>query len=319
MAPKFADGKVPLRWLLCALCAPLVVPTTASWAQETQQDVPSATGESREPIASAKKEESAPTKEQCVDSHHQAQRAQMEGQLVRARELSRTCTSLTCPGLIVTDCARWLYDLDQRIPSVVFEVRVDGQTNLTAAITADGNSVTEWTRGESFRLDPGEHQFRFELAPFQPVMKKVLLSEGMRYRIVEVEFKSQSHPLPLVAIAPTAPVVPPPSTSERPTPLAIYSLLGVGVLSLASFATFSVMGKSKQSSLESRCMPHCSDRDLQPMKSAYLVGDVSLGISAASLVAAGTLYFASPEKAIIPAVGIAPLTNGAAVFSSYQF
>jgi len=73
--------------------------------------------------------------------------------------------------------------MKRRIPSVVFEVRLDGKPNLIATIVADGNRVQESTRGESLRLDRGEHQFSFEMAEHQPIMQNLLLAEGMRYRI----------------------------------------------------------------------------------------------------------------------------------------
>ena len=265
-------------------------------------------------------EQSAPTKEQCIETHRQAQQAQNDGKLVHARELSRNCTALACPGLIVTDCARWLNDMEQRIPSVVFEVRLDGKPNLTATVVADGERVQEWTRGESLRLDPGEHQFRFEMAEHQPIIQNLLLAEGMRYRIVSVDFATEKPATPAVAtpVAPplaAAPAVP----SERPTPIIVYPLLGVGAVGLGSFALFGLMGKSKQSDLENTCKPNCTDSDLKPMKTSYLIGDISLGVGVASLVAASVFYFGRQEKPPSTTVGFAPLPGGGAASASYRF
>lgn len=269
---------------------------------------------------SSQVEQSAPTKEQCIETHRQAQQAQNEGKLVHARELSRNCTALACPGLIVTDCARWLNDMEQRIPSVVFEVRLDGKPNLTATIVADGNRVQEWTRGESLRLDPGEHQFRFEMAEHQPIIQNLLLAEGMRYRIVSVDFATEKPPTPAVV----TPVAPPPAAAptappERPVPVIVYPLLGVGAVGLGSFALFGLMGKSKQSDLENTCKPSCTDTDLKPMKTSYLVGDISLGVGVASLVAASIFYFGRQEKPPSTTVGFAPLPGGGAASALYRF
>jgi hypothetical protein len=225
--------------------------------------------------------------------------------------------------LLVTDCARWLTDLEQRIPSVVFEVRVDGEPNGDAVITADGKPVTEWTSGESLRLDPGKHQFRFELPNHEPIVQNIFLGEGMRFRAVSADFKSRSKqdalpPTGLAAAGQPA-MTPPPPPSERPTPFIVYPLLGVGALGAIGFGTFAFLGSSKEDDLKDSCSPNCTDGDKKPMKRNYLLADVSAGVGAASLIAAGLFYFTRPEKESVPAVAVAPLPGGAAGFIGYQF
>jgi len=266
--------------------------------------------------------DAAPTKEQCIVSHRESQQAQNEGKLVHGRELARTCTSLACPGLLISDCARWLSDLDQRIPSVVFEVRLDGNPNRAAKVSADGNPILEWTRGEAHRMDPGEHQFKFELTDHEPISQNLLLAEGMRYRVVSVEFKSPVRPPPPapVAAATGTPGAAPTRPKERPTPFAVYPLLGVGALGVAGFATFAFLGKSKEDKLKTSCSPDCSDSQLSAMKTNYLIGDIALGVGAASLITAGVVYLARPEKdAPTSSVGFVPLPGGGAGFASYRF
>lgn len=321
-------NSAPTLWLRTVLCSSLVLVTSGVFAQAKPDTAkPAATDAAASGAAkanaSSKQNDPIPTKDQCINSHRQAQQAQNEGKLVHARELARTCTSLVCPGLVISDCARWLNDLDQRIPSVVFEVRVDGQPNLTAIVVADGKRVEEWTRGESLRLDPGEHQFRFELAPHQPIIQNILLAEGMRYRIIAADFKTQVAPTPAAppAAGATPPAVtavePPPMT--RPTPIIVYPLLGLGAAGIVGFSVLGLVGNSKKSDLENTCQPDCTDSAVKPMKTTYLVGDISLGIGAASLIAAGIMYFTRPEKPMITTVGLAPLPGGATTFATYQF
>lgn len=303
------------RWL--ALAALLTAPSVLAQTTKAAQTPADATN------AKSPKETTPPTKEQCIESHRGSQQAQNEGHLVRARELARTCTSLVCPGLLVSDCARWLNDLDQRIPSVVFEVRLDGKPNKLASVFADGKPVAEWTRGESFRVDPGDHEFRFELPNHEPLTQSVLLAEGMRYRVVSAEFKSQVEEKPQpTATESIAPVAPPPAPpKERPTPFIVYPLIGVGALGIAGFATFAALGKSKETDLEDSCgKVGCTDDQLSPMMTKYLIGDISLGIGAASLIAAGVVYFTRPEKeAPNMTVGFTPTPGGFAGFASYRF
>lgn len=335
MLAQLAIRSTHVVWLRTALCSTVVTLSSGAFAQSSPDAVPVASGASlsaaKEPPSSdmSKRGDPAPTKEQCIDSHRQAQQAQNDGKLVHARELARTCTSLVCPGLVISDCARWLNDLDQRIPSVVFEVRVDGEPNLSAMILADGRRVQEWTRGESLRLDPGEHQFRFELGQHQPIIQNLLLAEGMRFRIVSAEFKTSNQPpaaatgpaLPVgtAAPGPVAPVAAPSTRTERPVPSIVYPALGLGGVGIVGFAVFGLLGESKHSNLESTCKPNCTDNDLQPMKTSYLLADISLGVGVASLVAAGAIYFGRPEKTVPATVGVVPLPGGGAAFAAYQF
>jgi len=270
------------------------------------------------PGAGSNEPGAAPRKEQCVDWHKQAQLAQNELRLVEARQLAKLCAAEACPGLIVNDCARWFNDLDLRLPSVVFEVRVDGEPDTTATVTSDGKRVDEWTRGEALRLDPGEHQFKAELGDYAPIVRKVLLAEGMRFRVITIDFKSAS--LQKAPSTPPAVVAPEPAQPQarRLSPLFI-PLLAAGGVGLGGFGVFALVGKSKQHNLENTCRPNCTQDDLGGMKTAYLLGDISLGIGVASLVAAGVFYLRAGSSATPASVGFVRLPGGAAASATYRF
>jgi hypothetical protein len=145
----------------------------------------------------------------------------------------------------------------------------------------------------------------------------------MRFRSVSADFKSPSKQAAAVppGTATTAlPVTtPPPPPRERPTPFIVYPLLGVGALGAIGFGTFAFLGSSKENDLKDTCSPDCTDSDKKPMKLNYLLADVSMGVGAASLIAAGVFYFTRPEKESVPAVAITPIPGGAAGFVGYQF
>ena len=323
MVSTLATGKVYGAGLRTALGSSLIFFASSSAGQSSPDSATAPPNGNEAVQAKADQVGPPPTKEQCVESHRQAQQAQNEEKLVRARELARACTALSCPGLIVSDCERWLNDIEQRVPSVVFEVRLDGKPNLSANVMADGKRVEDWTRGESLRLDPGEHQFRFELSALPPIVETLLLAEGMRYRIVSAEFRSDTPPTTTAATpAKQLPAASPPTSlapSAGRAPVMVYPLLGVGALGVGSFTLFGLLGKSKQNNLENTCKPNCTDSELKPMKTSYLVGDISLGAGAASLIAAGILYIGRPEKAPSASVGFMPLPGGGAASAWYRF
>lgn len=316
MIPTPAMKNALAPWLRYATIAFFLAPPVALGQAKPPDERPAAADGS----SSATSDDTGPTKEACIESHRESQRAQNEGKLVHGRELARTCTSLVCPGLLISDCARWLSDLDQRIPSVVFEVHLNGSPNRAAKITVDGSTIVEWTRGEAHRMDPGEHQFKFELTGHEPIEQTLLLAEGMRYRIVNAEFKSLVQPKEPNPGVGEGLLATPALPRERPTPIVVYPLLGVGALGMAGFGTFAFLGKSKENDLKTSCFPDCTDSQLSPMKTQFLIADIALGVGAASLVTAGVLYLTRPEKdAPSPNIGFFPVPGGAAGFASYNF
>lgn len=232
-----------------------------------------------------------PTRTQCLEAHRSAQELKQSSKLVEMQEQLQVCSSATCPGAIITDCGNWITELEQLTPSMVFEIRADGKEALDAKVLVDGQPVLD--RSHAFKVNPGRHTVRVELPPFEPQDQDVVLPEGQRMRLISVEFASKK---PQTEPAAAAPAPPPPRELVRPTPIAVYPLLVLGVAGLGSFGAFSFLGKSEQNDLEKTCAPHCKDSDLKTMKRWYAVGDVSAGVGAAALLGAAVLYLARPTK-----------------------
>ena len=285
---------------LCAaqqLDSPAVTPTTS--------DPSSGKPDSEEPL------EVAPTKAECIAAHHETQAAENDVHLLLAQKNAKRCTHQGCPALLVSDCANWLIELDQKIPSMVFEVRVDGQANSTAKVEVDGNPVGDWARGEALKLDPGEHEVRFSLDSYAPIIQSVLLGEGMRFRLVSANFQGTS---------PQGPTSPSSSASlntkvegrqVRAVPPMVYPLLGVGVLGVAGFIGLTLSGSAEHDRLTNACAPYCTDSEINGMRTRYIAADISLGIGVTGLIGAGILYLTRPEHTEQPAIGIATIPNGA--------
>ena len=78
-----------------------------------------------------------------------------------------------------------------------------------------------------------------------------------------------------------------------------YVLGGVSAAAAASFAYFAISGLSQLNQLE-QCKPNCSRSDVRDVRTKYLLADVSLGVSAVALAAAGYfLWRASPEQPVV--------------------
>jgi hypothetical protein len=233
-----------------------------------------------------------PTRAECLEGHRNAQELKQSGRFLEAQEHLQVCSAGSCPGAIITDCGNWITELEQATPSLVFQIRVDGKEALDANVTVDGKAVTE--RAHAFKVNPGRHTVRVELAPFEPREEDVVLPEGQRMRMIQMDFSAKPAE-PVVAPPPPAT---PPKEIVRPTPVLVYPLLGLGVVGLAGFGTFSLLGNSEQSKLEDRCEPRCTDHDLSKMKRWYTIGDVSAGVGAAALLGAAIVYLARPSREV---------------------
>lgn len=261
------------------------------------------------PAASGTKSADAshPTRVECLDAHRNAQEFKRTGKLVEAHDQLLVCSSGTCPGALITDCGNWLSELEQVTPSVVLVVKVDGKEASGAKLFVDDRPITDPTHAVA--VNPGKHTIRAELAPFDTYEESVVMPEGQRMRLVPIEFHSpQQTP---VAPPPQRDVPPAPEAPlSRPVPTAVYPLLGVGVAGLAGFGVFAALGKSKQNELEGSCNGHCSDADLSPMKTSYLIGDISAGVGVAALVGAAIVYMTRPAtKEATPGPSLSVVTG----------
>jgi hypothetical protein len=246
----------------------------------------------------------APDRATCIAAHHDAQELRRAGKLLDAGKKLLVCASETCPGPIVTDCVTWTGQLEEATPSLVLEIEVDGRAPTEAKVSVDNVATKDWSH--AIVVDPGAHVVKVEVPSFAPYVEKVVMAEGHRRRLLSVKFETP------------APAAPPPrsdgaadgaATPEpaRPVPFLTYPFLAVGVAGLAGFAVFAPLGKVQQTNLEHGCAQTprgCSESDLGPMKTDYLIGDVALSVGAASLITAAIVYLTRPTESSKPALSV---------------
>ncbi len=235
-----------------------------------------------------------PDRAQCVTAHTNAQELKRSGKLLEAQAELQICSSAGCPGAIISDCGQWISDLEQTTPSMIFEVRIDGKQVTEFQLEVDGVPVTDLSK--AYKVNPGRHSVRVRVEQFEPKDETVVLPEGQRMRLVQFDFATPKAEMPAVP-EPTAP--PPAPMMERPTPVLVYPLVGLGVAGLGAFGVFTFLGKGEQDELESKCKPSCVDSQLETMKSYYLIGDVSAGVGVAALIGAGIVYLARPSEPVV--------------------
>lgn len=253
------------------------------------------------PSPPAPKPAAGGAKAACVAAHEQAQSLRTQKKPHAARAQYVACARSECPIVLRKECADQLEQIDQVAPTATLEaVDEKGNSDSAVKVTLDGLVITDKLTGAAVPVEPGEHVFRFERASDGKVIEqKVLVVEGERNRKVVADYQTL---LPKRA--------PDPSTTARADaksiPTIAYVTGGAAVLGVAGFMIFSLSGKSKEDDLAGKCAPRCTDDDVSPVKTSYLIGDISLGVAIVAAVVTAVLVVPALSSSSAP-----PRTTGA--------
>ena len=211
------------------------------------------------------------------------------------------CAREACPSLVQKDCIRWLSEVEAEQPTVIV-VATDEEGNETLAVRVllDGTPLVDKLDGSPLAIDPGEHVLRFE-RPSGSREERIVLHDAEKSRRVKVTFAAPKKE------------VPEPAAASIRTSTWVFG--AIGVAALGSFAYFGLSGRAKESSLATSCAPRCGDDAIAPVRRNYLIADISLGVSVASLAIATVLVLTnkSPEPTPRTAVDLRALPGGAFV------
>ena len=254
---------------------------------------------------------------ECVSSFETSQELRANSDLTGARTRLLGCIRPECPGSVRNECTKLLEQVEREVPSLVVVAKADGEDRTDVKVEMDGKVIQESLDGKAIQVNPGSHVFRFSLAPFEAIEKRVVVGEGDKLRSVGVEFVSPKKDAPLAPAPAPAPV----KLMHRPVPASVYVLGGVAVLGGASFAYFGSTGSSKQDDLQASCAPGCSSSDVKEVRRNYLLADVSLGVGAAALITGAVLLFTRPERPLEEGaeVSVAPTNGGLSANARFRF
>jgi len=258
-------------------------PTPAPPPVEQTIPAPPATAPATPPVAPSAA--SAPSAEDtvtaCVKAAENAQTERSAHRLRSARERLLACAQVGCPMVVRSDCATWLAEVDQLMPSVVVEARDSRGIELVdVRVSVDGQLVASHLDGLAMAVDPGAHTFRFEADGMLPLEQRHIVREGEKGRAL---------PVTLLALAPVAP---PPKASRR-VPTATYILGGIGIAGMAGFTYFGIKGTIEANNLgDSPCgkTKTCTESQVAAVHRELVVADISLAIGLVSLGSALYIY-----------------------------
>jgi hypothetical protein len=256
-----------------------------------------------------------PSKQACFEDHAASQELRLQGSLIEARAKLRVCSDPSCPAMLRTDCADWLAQVEQSIPSVVFIVERDGNDVPDAKVSADGKPLTDKLDGAAFEFNPGAHRFRFEIDGFPPTEQTVVLRQLEKRRTVRVEFQT---PRAAPPVSPAAPGTQTPATparsvdGPRPIPVLTYVFGGLALAAAGAGAYFGLDAMARHKEKEDGCSPLCSSKEVDDLKSQLLLADILGGVAIASGALSAVVFLTRPvvpdER---PANGSNPLRRAA--------
>jgi hypothetical protein len=211
-----------------------------------------------------------------------------------------------------------LESLRQRIPKLVVK---RGKDATVAAISVDGVALGGAMVGKEMPINPGPHVIEAKASGFKPFKTSFEIHEK---EAKSVEVVMEALPPEAVGGSTTGPGGIDQGPQKKKFPLVPVVVGGVGVASLIASGVFFGLRAGTTADLDDACGP---DRNQCPadMKSTYdsgrmynTVGNITLGVGAAGVVAGVVLYLTTGKsKPAAATVGIAPSPGGASVIGRF--
>jgi hypothetical protein len=235
----------------------------------------------------------------CLANHVSAQELRLDGSLVAARELLRSCSAPTCPALVRADCSALLADVERAMPTVVLEL-VNPELDPNKVRVSLEGLPGGLLFGAVYELDAGAVALHAEAPGYEPLSETLVVREGEKNRVVQIRL--------LLPLPPALPIVVPPlglprqslpAVDERarraPVPRVVpYVFAAVALVGTATSAYFAWSALDRRARLERTCAPLCSERARQQVTDDLFASDLSGGIA---MVAGGvsiTLFVLDP-------------------------
>jgi hypothetical protein len=254
----------------------------------------------------------ADDKTRCISASEQGQQLRDDGRYSQARDAFTTCSRDACPAIVRRDCTRWLAELEELWPSVVFGAKDDAGRDLSAVrVSMDGKPLAASVDGKPLFVDPGAHVFRFEAEGYAPVEQDVVMHASEKGRAIDVQFGpggTAATPLPRAARKGTP--APPTDAAADASPWA-WVLAGAAVVSFGTEAYFGVSGLGDRSNLESQPCARtatCNAGSVQSVRNKFAVADVALGVGIVSAALSAYLFLSHDAPAKKPEAGHVDLT-----------
>jgi hypothetical protein len=203
-------------------------------------------------------------------------------------------------------------ELEKVVPTVIVNARdARGRDVLAVRVLVDGAVLQDRLDGKPHEVDPGVHVFRFERGDAVLAEERVVIQEGEKSRVINVDVGGAEPPAP-----------PPAKPAERSgPPVGGFVLLGVGVVGAAGFGFLAALGQHDVDEMKKPggCAPNCESNRVDTARTEIVAANVSLGVG---IVAAGLgaylLLKPRPSRTGFE-IGVRPALGGASTDLAYRF
>lgn len=263
----------------------------------------------------------AQAKEACFAAAEAAQQLRADKKLSAARGEVLTCSRDVCPAMVRADCAKWLGEIDAATPTIIIRARDPGGRDVVdVKVSVDGQPLLDKLQGTSLPVDPGPHKFRYELPDGKTLEESVLIMEGEKGRVLQVDVKPAAE----------ARVVPAPSGDGSPTRhqgpgVVPWVIGGVGLASLVGFGLLEIPIQTQVADLQNTCArtQSCTQAQLDAVSSLYLPAAILLAVGGTGVVVGATWLIVAAagggKESRATALTFAPVPGGGMVGYSGRF
>lgn len=231
-----------------------------------------------------------PDKAVCGAAYEQTQTLRRSGKLKLAREQAGVCSRETCAEFVRTDCAQWLAEIDAAMPTVLFQILLDGVETTQATVTLDGQPWLDALDGTAKQIEPGTHSLRVESRDSLALVRDVQIREGEKARKLVFELKRQTS-----SASSPAPKVPSSSGGFGPGP---WIVGGLGLAGLTVGAVTGGLVIQQKSVTKEHCNEEAVTCDVEGLEAADL-GRTLGPVSTVALVVGGLAAAASATWMIV--------------------
>lgn len=231
----------------------------------------------REPAAAPARPDDV---EACATASEEGQELRDKGRLRAARALFVECAAQRCPAIVRKDCAAWMAQVEERLPTVAIHARdAQGRDVSDVRVSVDGEALADGLDGRALAVDPGSRTFRFARAGAPEVVLPLLLREGEKGRLVDV----------VLGAPPPAAKEPREAPSSIPT--AAWALGGVSLAGFGAGIGFGVVAKTAVDDMRAPggCAPACDPARVDGARRDMILANVLIGVGAAALVSAAVV------------------------------